>query len=368
MRIALVLPHELETEDNYIPSGIYRYTMGLAGALGHRGHTVWILSKSNRHLIKACCDADNNIRRHNFTVDSPSRFSFAEQIHEFCLSENVDVIEAHQSQFPLFLEQIIGRTATVTRYASGFTDSILAGDFNFDEVGPSLGLVSPSEKDLVWTEHLCEQHSVRNADLVMCASIKMAQRAHELGCTNIHLVPLGINKFSTDFLDNKNSTILISAVRFNDSRKGGDLVENIVRNIPEGYKITVLGEMTAEHTELRCRLLALGALVIDKPLSYSDLQKLYRETQFCIVPTKSESFGYNLLEPLSYGIPTICFDQDDPSKKDWPLFYLGDWRTANLKESLSRIFNSLESNYLRVRTASFDFAKQYEWEKLIERY
>lgn len=365
MRIALVLPHELGSSDDIIPSGISRYTMGLSSALSDRGHEVSIICTTDEDPYSK--QISKGIEVIGLKTTGNSRFLFAEQVHELCLEYNYDVIEAHQSKFPLFIEQLLGRTATVTRYASGFTESILSGDFLFDEVGDSLTKYKVSKKELIWTEHLAEVSSIKRSNLVLCASVKLAQKAAELGCGDIHVLPLGLDSIASTDREYTLNQILISVCRFNDSRKGGDLVESIVRNIPKQYSIVVLGEMTDDHTQLRHRLLEDKRVsVISSPISRSNLESLYRSSQFCIVPTRSESFGYNLIEPLSFGIPTLCFTQDD--KSGWPLCYMGSWKDQSSYRDIPNILSTLSSDYENQSKRGIDFSKQFLWKNLVDKY
>jgi glycosyltransferase involved in cell wall biosynthesis len=376
MKIALFTPTNFYSEDiTEIPSGIAVYTRGLAEALANLGHTVTVIGifedmpllHSNHYFYKDFIEV--------FLLPATqNNYLLSSMVHEFLLGNHHDVIEAHQFRAPLLVEQLVGGTPTVVRYASDFMDSISFGKSDFNS-GPKSSLPEVDffpvlKKSLAWSEHLSERLVIGNSDAVLCAGTKMVQRAATLS-QNIFELPLGISKVYQDssFMENE---VVISVSRFSDPRKGAELVPRILRELPKNIMVTIVGECGSRDATLINEIKAShpNVAITAKPISDDELSTLYRQCSCVIVPTKSESFGYVLLEPLAYGKPVICFDQDDSSKTTWPLLRLGNWRRPESYKSVSKVYDYAMSFYAQEqnRESLISFAENFLWDTLVDKY
>lgn len=370
MKIALAIPSDYyqDEEDCHIPSGIAVYTRGLADALSDAAHDVHILC----HQRKASAVVEQSYNHgwttvHAFSIPTNApRLMFSEMIHDWLLANPMDVVEAHQWKHPLLVEQMVGGTATVVRHASGFMDSVAGG---VPDVASYEGAFQDYEatRKVKWSTHLMENEVVRRADVVLCAGQQSLGGASGL-TERARLLPLGIPE--TTFVDVYPSVkVLVSVSRFSDPRKGGEIVPHILRSIPSQYEVVVVGEIN-RYEPLVAEMESVRDIELhNEPVSDVQLIDLYRGALAVIVPTKSESFGYNLLEPLAQGRPVICFDQADPSKRQWPLCNLGPWGSPQAIAQIPEVLKFLASqDLLELKNKSRSFAQQFWWPKLIPEY
>lgn len=377
MRIALFTPTNFYSQDiTEIPSGIAVYTRGLAEALSSKGHEVTIigiyedmpLMHPNHYFYKDFIEVFLLPPTHN-------NFYLGSMIHEFLLGNHHDVIEAHQFRYPLLIEQMVGGTPTVVRYASDFMDSISFGRSDFTS-GPKASIPEADffpilKKSLAWSEHLSERLVIGNAESVLCAGVKMVQRAASLS-QSVYELPLGISKVRHGACYYGDEKILISVSRMSDPRKGAELIPRILKGIPKHTLVNIVGECGPRDADLVKEIKDSHphVAIFGSPVSDDELAALYDEAGCVIVPTKSESFGYVLLEPLSYGKPVICFDQDDPSKTSWPLLRLGDWRNPDSYNVVPKVFGIAMDYYGQEenREKLVSFAENFLWDKLVDKY
>jgi glycosyltransferase involved in cell wall biosynthesis len=377
MKIALFTPTNFYSSDvTEIPSGIAVYTRGLAEALTKKGHQVTVIGIYEGMPIGA--------HNHYFYFDeievflltaTHNNFYLSSMLHEFLLGNPHDVIEAHQFRAPLLVEQLIGGTPTVVRYASDFMDSISYGRSDFNS-GPQSSLPESDffpvlKKSLAWSEHLSERLTISHADAVLCAGVKMVQRAAQIS-QRAYELPLGISKVHKDTLFYEDERVLVSVSRMSDPRKGAEFIPRLLRGIPQHIMVNVIGECGPRDDALVAEIKDAhpNVVIYGSPVSDSELDTLYSECSCVIVPTKSESFGYVLLEPMAYGKPVICFDQDDPSKRNWPLIRLGDWRKSETFSAVSKAFTHATEYYSHQenRESLYSFAETFLWDRLVDKY
>lgn len=368
MKIALAIHSDyyLLDELRRIPSGIAVYTRGLASALAQHGHEVHILCIEDSKEIGITSYEYEYSQVHAFRIPwYAARLTFAEMIHDWLLANPMDVVEAHQMNHPLLVEQLVGGTATVVRCASGFMDSVRGGRPQLASYEGTM-LDYPDPRKVKWSTHLMENMTLANSDVVLCAGQQSLDTAQAL-TNRARMLPLGIEANLVRKEEPK-EMILISVSRFDDPRKGGEIVPSIFNQIPEKYGVVVVGEGKASNPAV-VELRKLGAQVLTETISEDELDTFYYNAKAVIVPTKSESFGYNLLEPLAHGRPVICFDQADPSKRQWPLFNLGQWGSPEALSKISEVLAQIEAiGHEGLAAKMIDFASNFTWDKLIPAY
>lgn len=369
MHIALVTNDIDFGSDERIPSGMSVYTRGLAEALIRVGHKVSVLIPVQEDSVKkSYWDGDDVpavvpliVSRRLGTLSGFMEFGSA--VHEWCTINRPDVIEAHQFEGTLFVEQALGGVPTVVRYASDTLDSAAVGGISVQKVSRSG----------VWDKHLLEILTVKNADLVLCGGSRQAARADALGAKLMLELPLGIDDFDyteCPLTERAKSHVLVLVTRFDDPRKGGEFVYPILSSIPPEYTVSIVGELDQSKRmallEGAPRRPGVVNWIFD-PLTTPDLHRLMDDTCATIVPTKSESFGLSLLQPMAFGRPTICFVQNDPTKREWPLWNLGP-ASAESCRSIRTMLKTASDPPKSLDTDLVKFAAQYKWSALVDRY
>lgn len=356
MRIGLIC-NDYPGENDCIPSGISVYTKTLAQGLQCAGHEVVVIesdqwghvSRSEPYMVKG---VPVRTVRYN---GSPMGWSMS--IHEALLELNLDVVECHNLDSPLFLESMVGGTPVVVRSASSVLDNFMSGNFD-----------PGARRGRIWTDHLLEMQLMASADLVFAASEEVGRKASAMGARAVKVVPLGIpsDVYATvrdpDF--RYGSDLVISVSRFNDRRKGGDLVDMILSHTAGmDLSVVVLGEM--RNVEARNRLAERFSDVtfLYDPLPRDELLQLYANTRMVLVPSRSESFGLSILEPMAVGTPVATFAMDE-SKRSWPLVCLGEPDNFCSDVLRSAIAGAEESFGSRVRM----FADKFRIDTLIPQY
>lgn len=367
MHVALVTNDIGFGSGQRIPSGMSVYTSGLAHQLYRtqdcRVSVLVPVSEGQGHLAHGCPEWMNVtsfvVGRHQSPVQS--WLEFGTIVHDWCVQHRPSVIESHHHAAPLFVEQFLGGTPTVIRYASDRYDSALAGGVEgFRQL----------DRSRLWDQHLLEVLTVKNADLVTCAGSRQMAKAEALGARSMLELPLGVEDTETppvEVSDEAKKAVLLLVTRFSDPRKGAEYVGPILQAIPPDFHVHVVGELDVDKREaMKTAHPGLRTWHFD-PISKSDLDRLRSETCATIVPSKSESFGLALLEPMLAGRPTICFTQMDASKREWPLFNLGRCSIescAQVAQAVKTAADPREAMFKSMRK----FAEGFLWENLIERY
>jgi len=364
MKIALVSTWKYYKEPtDAIVSGVVVYTRGLAKALVDRGHQVTVLASPPDWDY----EPESYVFEGSNVVILPwqgSQMRFAEAVAFWLANNPHDVVEAHNWNHSLLLEQLVGGTPTVVRFAS---DLLSVAE---------TGLVDVKEytRQELWVQYRWEVASLRGADVVLAGGKKMMARAAQMEIQALE-VPLGISFVeSLEKVNRKRKGILISVSRFEDPRKGGEFVLDILQQIPIDIPVTVLGTLDRDKR----KELVSSARARRKPakkagkvtwlfdtVTEQELNDLYRKSLLTVVPTKSESFGLVLLEPMAFGCPVACFDQPDESKISWPLMRLG----PPMKESFRNLPKAIAS--VRAKGQEEDMlkcARRYLWSSIVPQY
>ncbi len=352
MKIALVAPfdyYESEGPKN-IPQGSVVYTHGLAQALMTNGHDVTVLTSSFRDRTV------DGVRVVALPQKSDSDLAWSEQVHTWLLDNRQDVVEAHQVAAPLMVEQLVGGTPTVVRYASDLIDNVTAGRYNYIE-----------DRAQLYSQHLLDMLTVVNADLVVCGGKASAVRAEIQGAKAVVELPLGTELEGAPKKFPKRPSVLVKIDRFMDERKGGEFIYPILANIPEEIPVVILGsDLGINPSELVARA-PREAQWIFTPVDEKALDILYRDACCVVVPTKSESFGLSLLEPLKHGRPVVCFDLPDPSKQGWPLWRIGK-PSPQAFTQLPQVIAQAMKPEKGLATGLHKFAEQFFWGNLVDNY
>jgi len=364
-----------------LPLGIAVYTRGLSRALVAAGHDVSIVAI---RMTDRVAQVEDQYQFEGSTVHMipgelfTSSFACSQYVHELLLVYPQDVVEAHQYRGALLVEQLLGGTPTVVRYASDFSDHLSGAKFDFNGVYGISSLLVP-KRSLAWSANLGEIRTTELADLVLCGSEKMIVRASEYS-DHCAFVPLGIPETiapSESLLEfrQKERHVLVSVGRFMDPRKGGEFAERIAKAlIALGKRVTILGEAFGKRRkdlELFCSRSGVEGLF--DPIEEKDLVSLYKNCEFVVVPTKSESFGLVLLEPMAYGTPVVSFylESDDPSKRHWPLLRMGPWSDDScVDKALPKIVELLgsEGKYVDHCSDCLNFAQEHRWSERLDGY
>ena len=339
MRIALVVPGNYYSEGapKYVPSGTTVYYHGLAKALQKAGHDVVLLcfgySRKDSGNLEYICDGV-------YVCQFPwlaSDLDRAMSIHEWLLSNAVDVVESTQCHALLLIEQLVGGTPTVVRMTTDFFENVAAGDTDFGKT-----------RRVEWSKHLLSCHCIARSSQVLCSTHRQMEFV-SAWTDRFQLVAPGVD--ASDIPEDIERQSLISIV-VGDSkvpRKGGAMVDEIVKHLPTTYEVAVIGG-SKEHPLDRCELF---------------LQ--YAKSTFVVVPERSSSFGYSFLEPMACGTPVICFDQGDKYRNAWPMWNLGPWGSGESIGAIPKLFQALESeDYGELSQRVRDFALNFLWEKVID--
>ncbi len=291
-----------------------------------------------------------------FIPPSSSSLGWSENVHRWLLDNRQDVVEAHQTDAPLMVEQLVGGTPTVVRYASDLIENVTAGRYEYAQPRAHL-----------YSQHLLDMLTVVNASLVICGGKQSAVRAEMQGAKAVMELPLGTDPTGPPKKLPKKPHVLVKIDRFLDERKGGEFIYPILANVPEEITVTVLGSDLGINPAELVAGAPREANWIFKPVSETTLETLYRDACCVVVPTKSESFGLSLLEPLKFGRPVICFDLPDPSKQEWPLWRIGKpshQAFAQLPQAIAQAMKPEKG----LADKLHKFAKQFFWENLVDNY
>lgn len=99
------------------------------------------------------------------------------------------------------------------------------------------------------------------------------------------------------------------------------------------------------------------------PVSGAEKERLLKRALALVVPSKSENFGYVVLEAIRYGTPVV-FSKNVP----WPLLdcnggFMEDSNTAAFGERLIWLLGLEDKQYLTLRKQAFLYSKKLTWER-----
>lgn len=340
--------------DDHIPSGISVYTRTVAEALlNSGGHEVHVIESDQWGSAPGSFRDCDGVRVHSVPCGN-SAMDWSMAIHEKLLELDLDVVESHNFQYPLIVEEMVGGTPVVVRSASSVFDGLVSGQIDL-----AYG------RRRAWTEHLLESQFVAGADLVLAASEEVGSKAQAVGARAVKVVPLGLPE-SLFRMESVSASIdmLVSLSRFGDKRKGGDLVDAFLERAAEmGISITVLGELRVTKEQMEWRDKFPNVDFLFEPVSRAELIGLYQRSRMVFVPSRSESFGLSILEPMAVGTPVATFALGE-SKASWPLLQMGDPSTVTQAAIRSTLKGAEEYYGSKVR----DFASRYRIDALIPQY
>jgi glycosyltransferase involved in cell wall biosynthesis len=358
MRIVLVVPEEYYKVDSEVIlfSEIVNYTKGLAEALYEAGHEVTVLAKAIGSLEKW-----NNVsyKYDGYNVVAlrgVSDIDFAWEVHKWLLLNPQDVVEAHKTNYPLVIEQMIGGTPTVVRYTPGIVDCLKAGVSNI------------SDRQLMWSEHVLETSMVDNADCVLLPEeniylegISFSEKGRSVE------IPIGIEDVPVCSKVTSKNYVVIMLSGYDDRCNGVEFLSKIVERIDESLGINIV--FSANRDDLQKYIKGLESKVTERIVWCGDstlegLEELYNGTMVVIIPNKLGACYYSFLKAMIHGCAVVTFDY----LPTWPLWRLGGWRGVDC-------FSKLESVICGIRTQKHgdsnkyrEFASKYIWGNLVDKY
>lgn len=372
MKIALVVTYRYYRPDSPqdIVLGMVTYTRHLAKALVDAGHEVHVLAFDGPGDGEVYEFEGSTVHQLGDRYTDWTELRVAEVIHAWLMAHPMDVVESHNGQAPLLVEILVGGTPCVIRSASDLFDDALGGKFDARGEGGQKRRewAECSTRQQAWSRYLMEKLSLKNADLVIAAGAKAAAMAEAAGQSQIEMLPLGIPRIHKW---KQGKGLLVSVSRFDDPRKGGEFVQQLLTKLPAGFPVTVIGEATTERVRELLSGSGRQATWLTNAVTDQELQELYAEHAAVLVTTKSESFGLCLLEPLAHGKPVLCWDQPDPTKREWPLWTLG--RAGDMSRVSEAVKLALDSDPKSAvakdgRERRFAFAQRHLWSELVPRY
>jgi len=347
MHIAFVATDYAWGRGKNVPSGIEVYTKTVAEALVRRGHRVTVLTSDHWGMSRGHHECEGvNVEVLQFGKNIRS---WSEEIHQWLLYGDVDVVESHNASSPLIVTQVAGNTPTVVRLASGVLDSGTTG--RLEEVCRS--------------EFRAEVFTVSEAEIVIAASDGVKARAERYGAKDVRLLPLGLPPEAFKIHQKPAQSeydVCVMVSRFGDRRKGGDLVMTALEGMRD-KRVVVIGEMEDDEADI-WREAWPEVTFENKPLDSVILRGFFMASEAVFVPSRSESFGLALLEPLAVGTHVLAFDEVTQVRHGWPLCPVGSHRKVDPKQ-IATMLSYLED---AAKDHLVDFAKKFHIDRFIEDY
>lgn len=102
---------------------------------------------------------------------------------------------------------------------------------------------------------------------------------------------------------------IIYAARFHHAKNHEWLINTITSSLEENNWELILPGNGEEYQKLLSQISLNNNRKIKMPglVDRLEIDRLYRQAHIAVVPSKSETLGHNIIEPLAYGIPVISF-------------------------------------------------------------
>lgn len=362
MHVALVAPSEFYEEDlkTKFDSTVYYY--GLAKALIKNGIKVTVLCQRRNQVGWM---QESSV--HGLPIVSFKKplfyYQYAFNVHQWLLENpDIDVIDSTQHRCALFIEQEIGGTASVVRIESTFLDDLSGGSVIFEK---------PSRRE-VWSDHLLSCKSVALADVVLSSTRQHAEFASAYN-SRVQNLPPGLDVSELPRLDEigpKDGSLYIFVDRFEDTRKGGEILPRILQTLRKDRKVVVVGTAREDSPVVLAMQKAHPGVTLELGvLSRSERMQHYSRASYVLSTSKGESFGYTMLEALACGVPVMCFTQNDTTRQTWPLWNIGPWGTQEALSNIPKVIDEIDrqdqSKFIRDAEVLRD---RYSWDSLVSEY
>ncbi|GHO98018.1 glycosyl transferase [Reticulibacter mediterranei] len=163
--------------------------------------------------------------------------------------------------------------------------------------------------------HIIEQHALQKASAIISSSSWAAQSAiddYQADARKVHVVPFGANFETPPDAEmirqrQRSGRCRLLFVGANWQQKGGDIAfETLLRLEQLGIEAELIicgcvPPPSFSHSRMRI----IPFLDKQKPAERKELEHLYMQADFALLPTRNECFSIALCEATAYGLPVI---------------------------------------------------------------
>jgi hypothetical protein len=348
-----------------------KYTLGLANALCENGHEVCVIAIQNKPVDEQPLSYQYGPIDVLLMPNVSDNYHRASLIHEMLLPLKPDIVQADCDCSPLIVEQLVGGTPTVVRYAKDFVDSVSCSSYDFDsEICQGLSPIDYfpiRKKELAWSAFTAEILTMQHADCVIAASQKLAKKVQQHG-KSAYAMPEGVYSVDEKREHKDEKFVLISLPSLSSSVAGAELIPRLLQNLHPEMGVQIVLSSFNEMKEHKLRDLIkkshpkVREFLVNPPSK--EFENLLDTCSFVLDPSKIGND--NNFAAFSFGKNVVCFNPE-PDSWSGPLISMGDWKDPNSYETLQKIVAALSAEPFD-RTVLFEHAKQFLWSTLVENY
>jgi glycosyltransferase involved in cell wall biosynthesis len=217
----------------------------------------------------------------------------------------------------------------------------------------------------------CERDLLNRASLVIYGSEWAAQEAisyYQLDSSKVKVVPLGpnlVHNYNSDriraFVDSRpTDRCKLLFVGYDWYRKGGDTAVRVAAELNKAglpTELTIVGCTPPQNEPF---VKSLGSISNTTAEGIKQLQTLFSQSHFFIMPTMADSFGHVFCEASSFGVPSLATNvggiptviKDDVNGKKFS-------KDAKVEEYCTYI-SDLFSDYSRYKNLALSSFNEYE--------
>jgi glycosyltransferase involved in cell wall biosynthesis len=170
----------------------------------------------------------------------------------------------------------------------------------------------PWKIEELWWSHESRVKCFEKATRIHLLLNKFRKSLPSFMATKIEVVPNGVDiSWSYETLERKN--IIISVGRLEKQKRFDRLIEAVFIIKEEmrlsGFVVEIYGEGSLIN-ELSDQIIKMGVEDLISLKGKSDgLDKVYKESNFFILPSEFEGFGIVVVEAMSFGLPVLAFEE-----------------------------------------------------------
>ena len=188
---------------------------------------------------------------------------------------------------------------------------------------------------------------------------------------NIVLIPHGTNKINMQhknfFQGNKKKALFFS--RLHEKKGISELVDAWLKINNSEWELHIYGPDYGNFKEeIRKKIQNNKSILIFEPV-FKNKDKVFENYDLFILPSRSENFGYVILEAMQYGLPVLTTNTTPWAMlEEKNIGWIMDGSLKYIEKYLKQILSISKEEYEKKSINAINFSKEYNWDRIQNKY